>query len=95
MDSQVQTPKFDVGHRVKVILQDKDGEPTDHLPTNYLEYNGKVGYVVESEVGLPKISRERCNTKSCNYDVFMVKIGTILRLPEENLESAEYHRFVM
>jgi hypothetical protein len=95
MDIQVQTPKFDVGHRVKVILQSEDDEPIDHLSTNYLKYHGKVGYIAESEVELPKISRERWNIKSYNYDVFIVKIGVILRLPEEYLESAESRRFVM
>jgi hypothetical protein len=95
MDSQVQTPKFDVGHRVKVVLLREDGEPMDHLSAYYLKYHGKVGYVAESEVELPKINHERWKTLSYNYQIFMVKIGIILRLPEKYLESAESRRFVV
>jgi hypothetical protein len=96
MDNRVQTPRFDIGHRVRVILIDEDDdEPIDHLPTDYLEYHGKVGYIAESEVELPNIFRKTRKTQSYNYEVFMVKIGVYLRLPEEHLESAETRRFVM
>ena len=86
---QTNIPGLLVGQRVKVLLFGDDNVAKYNFPGLYLKYNGKVGYIIESGEYPFVIKGESWKTHLYGHGVFMTKTGTILRLPEECLESAE------
>jgi hypothetical protein len=75
-------PKFTESQRVQVITPGIENIREYHLPAHYLNYNGKIGYVVDSGV-------------DSSVEVFLTKLGTRIRLPEQCLKSEETHNSVL
>jgi hypothetical protein len=91
MPSRTNRLNFSYGQRVKVIVLGSNDEPINHLPSHYLKYNGRIGYISSLKDTLAG-NGKRGENQSLRFEVFITKLGIIIELPEDCLESAEYRR---
>jgi hypothetical protein len=91
---QTQGRRFAFGQRVKVVVLRHDGAPIDHLPPRFLKFDGKIGYVSSADVA-PEEGEGGVDARSSMYEVFIIKVGATLQLPEECLVEAGARRFVL
>jgi hypothetical protein len=90
MTIQTQMPGFADRQRMKVKLIGAEGQPVYEFPAEYLEYDGQMGYIIESGVDSFTVKGEKWKIESYSR-VILMKGSTLVQLPEDCLESAEYH----
>ncbi len=94
MISEQQVPRFTIGQRVKVVVPSCDDEINNSIPSHFLTYNEKIGYIANTDDVFSPNSEYYKEQPRC-YEVFITKIGVILELPEKCLEPADSRRYVM